>query len=1044
MMGATNGGEMRSRTGVLAGLGLLLALGVAVAVFVLSAEPDTPPHSAVTHTTPESPASESTDALPDPEPTPEPDPETETAWIQRSAALTLHGTVSIRLGRESTPAEGAQVRVELAPAPDDATFRNAKASASTATSDADGAYRLEVALSWEEPKEGEHTAPALVVTAEREACLPGTARVQGVDDPEPRRDLLLLHATAARGRVINAATREPIEGAQVRIGALGRFHDHELFRTWKRTETAEDGRFLLEGLAAGDVRLEIQAQGYAWANQRTITGSGLDPLAGRRILSLRFTPDGMYVNDLGDIVLRPTSAVTGRVVHPKTGEPVRGASVLLRVRDDDDWHKVASGSAADSGEFRFEDVPPGTYAVLALEHQTGMHLREEVDVPAHTTVDLGTLPLSMGEVLHGRIVDSSGEGVSGRIVIGFDEWSRSRTAWVASSVIHTHEDGTFEVHGMLASEYGVHFSGNVGGHHEATFTYPIDFLELRLPRGGTLRGTLELASGASPDGAEVLCGPLTDEMREGFADRPELLEAHLPLFHEALTTGRHFEFEDLPPGRYMIVATSRGARAKGFAYDIEVRDGEIAEVGTIQLNDAGRVSVTVRRDGAPALDVPVWLYDGAMNRMGRDLTASSGQARFLWLPPGQYTVLLEAEDEEHFPDSRTVAVRGGETVELVIDLDGTNDTGLEIVWDGTPALTPEVAVFQAEPPHTIVRYSAIPESGVCRVVYLKPGAYFAMLSDWRRGLVQRHGPFEVRAGEVTRVPLSHASHRVSGRVIVPGGAPFWADGASVRLAEADSPLSPHDMKSFTLRGSIHPDGSFEFEYVADGEYILTATLHGYGHLHRNVSVRGQSVSGIELALSAEQGALRVQITGISGSLWENSEGTRVQLLDSLGRDVFLNYSDRLDLGIHVDGIAPGVYTLKFHVRGLLPVVRKGVTIRNAEVSLVAVRVRPSGELHVVALNPEVAAPRLKRAQVTLFDAEGVPVELTAHPLDNDPEDYCYEYHHLYEHATLRVRNLGPDVKRVRIEVPGYEPLDLTYNHTPGTIQRHRVEFTPAE
>jgi hypothetical protein len=128
-----------------------------------------------------------------------------------------------------------------------------------------------------------------------------------------------------------------------------------------RTTTDASGRFTLRGVAFGSVTVQASKRGYVplQAGQR---GGGLPGLPVR-------IEAGKDVDDVS-IVLPRSGAVSGLVLD-EYGEPLLEVSVqLLRVRRQPTGALLREqGSLAvqtdDRGQFRFSDVRPGDYAVMA-------------------------------------------------------------------------------------------------------------------------------------------------------------------------------------------------------------------------------------------------------------------------------------------------------------------------------------------------------------------------------------------------------------------------------------------------------------------------------------------------------------------------------------------------------------------------------------------------------------------------------------------------------------------------------------------------------
>src|SRR5262249_37661915 len=123
------------------------------------------------------------------------------------------------------------------------------------------------------------------------------------------------------------------------------------------------GRFEFTGVAAGDYRLNAKANGYIAIDGKVNIPGGLG-----KMLHL---DEGSQI-ERADIQLALPGSIEG-VVRDENGKPLRGVTVqiaqqfsvagLSRLLPS---NNKGSGSTNDRGEFKFSDLNPGTYFVLAL------------------------------------------------------------------------------------------------------------------------------------------------------------------------------------------------------------------------------------------------------------------------------------------------------------------------------------------------------------------------------------------------------------------------------------------------------------------------------------------------------------------------------------------------------------------------------------------------------------------------------------------------------------------------------------------------------
>ncbi len=166
----------------------------------------------------------------------------------------------------------------------------------------------------------------LVIEADDAA--PVTHEVEAARTAEPF-DLTLAPAHAMAVTVVEARTREPVAGAEVRLGAhVGR--------------TGPDGRLTLGGLGPGVYPVRVQAAGFvpARATARVAAGGAPEPLW---------------------IELEPGGALEG-VVRDYRGDPVVGVEVVIVGADGDDLARVRSDAR---GRFEAAGLPEGDVTLRA-------------------------------------------------------------------------------------------------------------------------------------------------------------------------------------------------------------------------------------------------------------------------------------------------------------------------------------------------------------------------------------------------------------------------------------------------------------------------------------------------------------------------------------------------------------------------------------------------------------------------------------------------------------------------------------------------------
>lgn len=174
------------------------------------------------------------------------------------------------------------------------------------------------------------------------------------------------------GRVMEEGTQTPIAAAQVTLFRFERMTTQRAFPGPERPRIATtdaDGRYVFEGVDAGQYRIAVQKAGFAAPDEFAVNGRGLiDLKAGERRTDVNMT-------------MQRGAVIVGRVFDA-SGEPLADVRVMAMrkaplppamppgaARAD---FLVPGGQGAQSndlGEFRLFGLPSGEYIVQAMPNQ---------------------------------------------------------------------------------------------------------------------------------------------------------------------------------------------------------------------------------------------------------------------------------------------------------------------------------------------------------------------------------------------------------------------------------------------------------------------------------------------------------------------------------------------------------------------------------------------------------------------------------------------------------------------------------------------------
>lgn len=540
--------------------------------------------------------------------------------IVLSAGFLVHG--SVRRERNGAPIAGAGVKVFQVNHP-------GGRSRQTTTAE-DGSYRLRVTFQED---------ATLEVVPQRERSSDWLA-LEFDETGTAHRDVLLQGGIEVRGKVVEAGTLNPIEGARIGEGwtysrsavtdvrgeyALSGFGVAGYMELFAKAPgygevklaslpVAVDGVMRVdfelprgrrargrvldpEGRPLAGAYVAAVADGYSAEGQVTDWVSGRTDLAGSFELSglmpklshcLLASAEGFSTKtydfpdderntpdlDLGDVQLDPPAVLSG-TVQDDEGTPLAGLEVTLSGANSDrgllrgattpwsekgGWYVDSRHTVSDArGRFWFGALPAGRFAVHAQGRGRPPSSRVGVTLEEGELRDGFVLVYARGELIHGAVVDAEGRGLGGvyvqarlRVLRGnFLEENERETG---SASVRTGVDGLFELHGLPAGNYRLHFypfeteqdpdapwlSTELDA-ETVSPDAPGDPLRIVLPRGASIRGQLIDVAGS------VLVGYMVVGKSADDADSPTATSAEDGSFVLQVRAGTLWDLEVQSP-----------------------------------------------------------------------------------------------------------------------------------------------------------------------------------------------------------------------------------------------------------------------------------------------------------------------------------------------------------------------------------------------------------------------------------------------------------------------------------------------------------------
>ncbi len=495
--------------------------------------------------------------------------------IEMAPAASVAGRVVDDHGQ---PAAWASVRV--APA---RTTDMRRAGVRGATTDEDGTFEV-VGLE-RRPAQIVATSDGLA-SAIVELDLGARARLESVE--------LSLEAPARIAGTVVDGDGEPVPEVHVLAypDVMGEGMDAVALRGSQQAVTDGGGRFELSGLPEGGYRLQAGRSAAGWSGQAP---SGVTARTG---------------DDDVTITLHAPGGVKGRVVLEEGGSP--GA-----------FSVAVGGTAgtpfagADGGAFEVDGIEPGARTVMVRGPGFASRTLRQVEIEPGAVTDLGTISVTRGRGLSGRVYDASGAPIAGAtVVLGSQLFGdgKSLTGGLGAfadqmgmRTAETDDGGFYEIVGIPASRQTIAAEHPEGGRSLAA-AVPAGpgslELDLELVPFGSVRGQVTVG-GEPASGVTITATGKTDA------------EQHVMV--TAAGDGS-FLIERLAAGEHRITATMGGMMGGQMeGRDVEVLPGEEAHVeidvgvGNVSLE----VSVTTD-DGSSLGASQVFLVEGIVQADSAD------------------------------------------------------------------------------------------------------------------------------------------------------------------------------------------------------------------------------------------------------------------------------------------------------------------------------------------------------------------------------------------------------------------------------------------
>ena len=616
------------------------------------------------------------------------------------------------------------------------------------------------------------------------------------------------------------------------------------------------------------------------------------PQAGRtlQVTKAGYAPQTVTVDgtaDVLDVKLARGAAIGGRVID-MTGAAVAGRNVRIETaaKTSQPPRLVATN---DIGEYRIGSLPEGTYAVSlapppgsppqsaeGVVHTVIVRRGDEVSgidfttpratCSLATTIEPGVTGSGFGTIT-GRVVNASGAPIPCVEVValrGPGRVAATMTDTGGRYLLRGVRAGSYPIEfkrpGYVTLQWGQHQAGQPGRPVRLRDRETVSNIDIRLPRGSAVTGTLFDEFGEPADNVTVRALELRGE-----TNRPMAVGVS-----SAVTDDRgRYRLGGLPPGRFLVSTaastdppdprTGKGyapAYYPGASEIASARPVEVLEERETQWIDFGREPVrvaTITGTAVNSLNAPVTdrvllvasQRSGAViaETQGAEVKGADGAFTIPNVPPGDYVLQATSKRTDGGEGKefgmQYVTVYQDDPPALRVKTAAGLDVSGRLTQDGAPLVDPRAFAITAVPvdwdqtsilsgtqtvtPADDGTITMLGVSGPRRLLVTASPSNWYLKSIRTRG---RDVTDEVAGFPVTgfgfirdlEVVVSNKGAVVEGEVM-DGSSPA-SDASIVLFSSNPEHWFPSSRFVKSVRGN--EEGRFRIEGIADGEYFLTA------------------------------------------------------------------------------------------------------------------------------------------------------------------------------------------------------------------------------
>ncbi|WP_405082376.1 carboxypeptidase regulatory-like domain-containing protein [Paenibacillus chitinolyticus] len=646
--------------------------------------------------------------------------------------------------------------------------------------------------------------------------------------------------------------------------------------------SANDGSYTINSLATGNYRIRASEAGFTTeiagssvvAGQTATVNIGLNPAPG---------------------------TLTGQVTDASTGQPLSGAVIRVVTVE---GITTATAVTDAAGTYVVNSLQPVNYTVTFSEAAYASQTTGVSIAPGTQSVLNIALSQLAGSIT-GLVTDLNGNPLENAVVRTF------MNSFVVAT-LNADQNGRFDIHGLAPGSYMVRAETPgyqrqlIGAFIEPGETVEVDFALPHQP--GTLRGTV--TAGAAPVQGAVLVVRQTDNSVIG---------------RTITSSDGTFVLEELAPGTYTAAVFADGLQTqiKGFSitpdqtttvsYNLEPLPGILSG---IVLNAS---------NGLVLADIPVAVRIVDTNGLVIQslFTDQFGAFTAPNLAPGSYTAILSSTDFQ--TDLVSFLITAGQTTTVsasLIPTPGQISGTVAAADSGTGISGASIRISNYT--GTLITTVLTDSSGYFRAEGLAPDAYIVTASQ--TGFQQGSVGAIVSAGQTATTALSllPLPGSVSG-VISP-----LVDGTVIQIYDRNNLLINEELVNTG-------NGTFRFDSLVPGAYIVTATPPGYAVAKAGAFVEAGQESSVSLTLSPLLSVLSGRVTDTAGIPVSTAV---IRVLD--GNETLLGTGHSDENGVYVvDNIPAGNHFLVVTAPGFSTVIIGVATLPGKDLAGVDIRLVPN-------------------------------------------------------------------------------------------------------